>query len=57
LIGGYMSDRPKITIKVDKKGNAKITSGMNSFLGKVIAAKGKIKINHPFFRKELKIKA
>ena len=52
-----MSDRPKITIKVDKKGNAKITSGMNSFLGKVIAAKGKIKINHPFFRKELKIKA
>ena len=48
-------NRPKIRIKIDKHGNAVITEGMNSFLAKVIAAKGKIKVNTPRFRGELKI--
>ena len=48
-------NRPKITIRADNNGNAVITEGMDSFLGKVIAGKGKIKVNMPQFRGELKI--
>ena len=48
-------NRPKITIRADNNGNAVITEGMDSFLGKVIAGKGKIKVNMAQFRGELKI--
>lgn len=48
-------NRPKIIIKADKHGNAIVTGDVDSFLAKVIIAKGKIKVNTPGYKGELKI--
>jgi len=46
----------KVTLKVDKDGSAVITEGKNTLVGKLLAQKGKIKINSPLVKKELNIK-
>ena len=46
-----------VKLKVDKDGNAEITEGADSFIGKMIAgAKGKIKLRSPLIKeKQLKV--
>ena len=46
----------KVTLNVDKDGSAVITEGKNTLVGKLLATKGKIKINSPRLRRELNIK-
>jgi len=46
----------KIKLTVDKEGNAVITEGKDTLIGKLLASKGKIKINSPRLKQELKIK-
>ena len=48
-------ERPKIRIKTDKQGNAVILEGQDTFVGKLIASKGSIKINTLLVKSELKI--
>jgi len=45
----------KVTINI-KKGKATIVEGKDTFVGKLLAAKGKIKINSPRVHQELNIK-
>ena len=47
--------RPQIRLKTDKQGNAVILEGQDTFVGKLIASKGSIKINTPLVKSELKI--
>ncbi len=46
----------KVILNVEKDGKAVITGGKNSLLGKLLAAKGKIKINSTFLKQEFEIK-
>ena len=45
----------KVKLEV-KDGNAVIVEGKDTFVGKLLAAKGKIKINSPRVHQELNIK-
>lgn len=51
-IGGFMD---KVILNVDKDGNAEIKEGKDSLVGKILASKGKVRINHPRVRQEVEI--
>jgi len=46
----------KVTLNVGKDGNAVVTEGQNTLIGKLLAAKGKVRINTPRVKRELNIK-
>ena len=46
----------KITLKVEKDGSTVITEGKDTLVGKLLASKGKIRINSPRVKQEIKIK-
>lgn len=46
----------KVRIQLDKDGQATITEGENTFIGKLLASKGKLKIRNPLFKKDVEIK-
>ena len=46
----------RVKLRVDKDGSAVIEEGKNTLVGKLLASKGKIKINSPRYKQELKIK-
>ena len=46
----------KVTLNIDKDGSAVITEGKNTLIGKLLASKGKVKINTPRVKRELNIK-
>ena len=45
----------KVTLNI-KDGKATITEGENSLVGKLLVAKGKIKINTPLVKQDIEIK-
>ena len=45
----------KVTLNI-KKGKATITEGKDTFVGKLLAAKGKIRINTPLVKQDIEIK-
>ena len=46
----------KVILNVNKDGSATVTDGKDTLVGKLLASKGKIKINTPRFKRELNIK-
>jgi len=46
----------KVKLNVNKDGTAEITEGKETLVGKLLASKGKIKINSPRLKRELNIK-
>ena len=46
----------KVILNVDKGGNAVVTGGKNTLVGKLLASKGKVKINSPLLKREFTIK-
>jgi len=45
----------KVTLNI-KKGKATITEGKDTFVGKLLVTKGKLKINTPLVKQDIEIK-
>jgi len=46
----------KVKLNIKKDGSAVIEEGKDSFIGKLIAAKGKVKINTPTVKRDVIVK-